>query len=138
MIQHQKFTEFHAPTLSWPITGTLMVEPTESEDKDELDRFCDSLISIREEIRQIEEGKIDKTMNPVKMSPHTQKQVISDNWDRPYTRQQAAFPAVRLKMIKIYEMYHIMFFLFLFSKIGICAARFKVLADSWTNRRCLW
>lgn len=71
-----------------------MVEPTESEDKDELDRFCDSLISIREEIRQIEEGKIDKTVNPVKMAPHTQKQVISDNWDRPYSRQQAAFPTV--------------------------------------------
>lgn len=79
-----------------------MVEPTESEDKDELDRFCDSMISIREEIRQIEEGKIDKTNNPVKMSPHTQKQVISDEWNRPYSRQQAAFPAVRLKMLKIF------------------------------------
>lgn len=71
-----------------------MVEPTESEDKEELDRFCDSMISIREEIRQIEEGNMDKAVNPLKMAPHTQEQVISSEWSRPYPRQQAAFPAV--------------------------------------------
>jgi len=85
---------FHAPTMSWPVAGTLMIEPTESEDKEELDRFCDAMISIREEIAEIEAGRMDKAVNPLKMSPHTQAQVISDKWDRPYTREQAAFPAV--------------------------------------------
>lgn len=89
---------FHAPTMSWPVAGTLMVEPTESEDKEELDRFCESMISIRDEIRQIEEGKMDKHVNPLKMAPHTQKQVINDEWNRPYTRQQAAFPAVSSRL----------------------------------------
>lgn len=82
--------------MSWPVAGTLMVEPTESEDKLELDRFCDSMISIREEIRQIEEGKLDKAINPLKMAPHTQSQVISGEWNRPYSRQLAAFPAVNI------------------------------------------
>lgn len=90
---------FHAPTMSWPVAGTLMIEPTESEDKEELDRFCESMISIREEIRQIEEGTSDKAMNPLKMAPHTQEQVISDDWNRPYSRQQAAFPAVNEKLL---------------------------------------
>lgn len=80
--------------MSWPVSGTLMVEPTESEDKEELDRFCDSLISIRQEIQDIEEGKIDREKNPLKMAPHTQFQVIKSEWNRPYTRDQAAFPAV--------------------------------------------
>jgi len=84
---------FHAPTMSWPVTGCLMIEPTESEDKAELDRFCDALIHIRREIRDIEEGKIDKLNNPIKRSPHTLKQIFDDNWDRPYKRDQAAFPA---------------------------------------------
>lgn len=84
---------FHAPTMSWPVSGTLMIEPTESEDKQELDRFCEALISIRQEIRDIEEGKLDIRMNPLKMAPHTQEQVISSSWERPYTREQAAFPA---------------------------------------------
>ncbi|XP_049805436.1 glycine dehydrogenase (decarboxylating), mitochondrial [Schistocerca nitens] len=84
---------FHAPTMSWPVSGTLMIEPTESEDKKELDRFCDALISIRQEIRDIEEGKMDIRINPLKMAPHTQTDVVSSNWDRPYTREQAAFPA---------------------------------------------
>lgn len=88
---------FHAPTMSWPVAGTLMVEPTESEDKEELDRFCDSMISIREEIRQIEDGNMDKAVNPLKMAPHTQEQVISNDWNRPYSREQAAFPTVDLK-----------------------------------------
>ncbi|XP_056635016.1 glycine dehydrogenase (decarboxylating), mitochondrial [Diorhabda sublineata] len=88
---------FHAPTMSWPVAGTLMIEPTESEDKQELDRFCDSLISIREEIRDIEEGRSDVRINPLKMAPHTQGQVISSSWERPYSREQAAFPAPFVK-----------------------------------------
>jgi len=84
---------FHAPTLSWPVSGTLMIEPTESEDKMELDRFCDSLISIRKEIKDIEEGTMDMKINPLKMAPHTQKQVLSSEWDRPYSREVAAYPA---------------------------------------------
>lgn len=88
---------FHAPTMSWPVAGTLMIEPTESEDKEELDRFCEAMISIRGEIRDIEEGRMDKTVNPLKMSPHTQAQVVSDNWNRPYSREVAAFPAPFVK-----------------------------------------
>lgn len=85
---------FHAPTMSWPVTGTLMVEPTESEDKEELDRFCEAMISIRKEIQDIEEGRMDVRVNPLKMAPHTQKQTISSEWNRPYSREQGAFPAV--------------------------------------------
>ncbi|KAH1009720.1 hypothetical protein HUJ04_002034 [Dendroctonus ponderosae] len=88
---------FHAPTMSWPVPGTLMIEPTESEDKQELDRFCEALISIRQEIKDIEEGKMDIRVNPLKMAPHTQEQVISSIWERPYTREQAAFPAPFVK-----------------------------------------
>lgn len=88
---------FHAPTMSWPVTGSLMIEPTESEDKAEMDRFCDALITIRREIKDIEEGKIDRLNNPVKKSPHTLKQVFSSSWDRPYTREEAAFPAAFVK-----------------------------------------
>lgn len=83
---------FHAPTLSWPVTGTLMVEPTESEDKEELDRFCDALISIRKEIQDIADGKYDTKVNALKMAPHTQAAIISSKWDRPYSREMAAFP----------------------------------------------
>ncbi len=83
---------FHAPTMSWPVTGTLMVEPTESESKAELDRFCDAMISIREEIRAIENGKMNNEINPLKMAPHTFVDTLADKWDRPYTREQAAFP----------------------------------------------
>lgn len=90
---------FHAPTMSWPVAGTLMIEPTESEDKEELDRFCEALVTIREEIREIEEGKMDIKVNPLKMSPHTQFQVVNSEWNRPYTREQAAFPAVSCKII---------------------------------------
>lgn len=88
---------FHAPTMSWPVAGTLMVEPTESEDKGELDRFCDALISIRKEIEAIETGKMNPTNNPLKMAPHTQCQVISSEWNRPYSREVAAFPAPFVK-----------------------------------------
>ncbi len=83
---------FHAPTMSFPVAGTIMIEPTESEDKAELDRFCDALLSIREEIRAIENGKVDKADNPLKHAPHTQGVITADEWTRSYTRQQAAFP----------------------------------------------
>ncbi|RMC19450.1 hypothetical protein DUI87_04061 [Hirundo rustica rustica] len=83
---------FHAPTMSWPVAGTLMIEPTESEDKAELDRFCDAMISIRQEIAEIEEGRMDPQINPLKMSPHTLNCVTSSKWDRPYSREVAAFP----------------------------------------------
>lgn len=82
---------FHAPTMSWPVAGTLMVEPTESETKAELDRFCDAMLAIREEIRAIEEGKIDAENNPLKNAPHTTEDLVGD-WDRPYSREQGCFP----------------------------------------------
>ena len=84
---------FHAPTISWPISGTMMIEPTESEAKDELDRFCDAMISIRAEIDAVASGKIDKENNPLKNAPHTARQIAADKWGRPYSREQAAFPA---------------------------------------------
>ncbi|KAM4052127.1 glycine dehydrogenase (decarboxylating), mitochondrial [Anomaloglossus baeobatrachus] len=83
---------FHAPTMSWPVAGTLMIEPTESEDKAELDRFCDAMINIRQEIADIEDGRMDSRINPLKMSPHTLTCIASANWDRPYSRDVAAFP----------------------------------------------
>jgi glycine dehydrogenase len=84
---------FHAPTVSWPVAGTMMIEPTESESKEELDRFCDAMISIHAEIDAIVSGKIDKQNNPLKNAPHTGRQIASDNWDHPYSRETAAFPA---------------------------------------------
>ena len=84
---------FHAPTMSWPVPGTLMVEPTESESKAELDRFCDAMIRIREEIRAIEEGKSDRTDNALKDAPHTIAAIASDDWSHAYSREQAAYPA---------------------------------------------
>jgi glycine dehydrogenase len=83
---------FHAPTLSFPVPGTIMIEPTESEDKAELDRFCDALLSIRDEIRNVEEGKADKKDNALKNAPHTQATVCADEWSHAYTRKEAAFP----------------------------------------------
>ena len=83
---------FHAPTVSWPVAGTVMVEPTESESLAELDRFADALVAIREEIRAIETGSSDPQNNPLKRAPHTLAAVTADDWDRPYSRQQAAFP----------------------------------------------
>ena len=82
---------FHAPTMSWPVAGTLMVEPTESETKAELDRFCDAMLAIREEIRQIEENKMDRENNPLKNAPHTVEDLVGD-WNRPYSRDQGCFP----------------------------------------------
>ena len=83
---------FHAPTVAFPVHGTLMVEPTESEPLSEIDRLCDALIAIREEIRAIEEGKADRENNVIKNAPHTMQVVCADEWDKPYSRQQAAFP----------------------------------------------
>jgi glycine dehydrogenase len=82
---------FHPPTMSWPVAGTLMVEPTESESQAELDRFCDAMIAIREEIRAIETGKADQENNLLKNAPHTAADLVSD-WNRPYDRAQAVFP----------------------------------------------
>jgi glycine dehydrogenase len=83
---------FHAPTMSFPVAGTLMIEPTESEPRDELDRFCEAMIAIREEIRAIEEGRMDRANNPLKRAPHSMRAVTATEWDRPYTREQGAFP----------------------------------------------
>ncbi|MEM8556865.1 MAG: aminomethyl-transferring glycine dehydrogenase [Bacteroidota bacterium] len=84
---------YHAPTMSWPVTGTLMVEPTESETKAELDRFCDAMIAIRSEIQEIELGVVDAEQSALKHAPHTAAVVTATAWDRPYTREQAAYPA---------------------------------------------
>ncbi|HEV2840255.1 MAG TPA: aminomethyl-transferring glycine dehydrogenase [Chthoniobacterales bacterium] len=84
---------FHAPTVSFPVAGTMMVEPTESESKAEIDRFCEAMISIHAEIEAIAAGKADRQNNVLKNAPHTAQQVISDKWDRPYSREQAAYPA---------------------------------------------
>ena len=82
---------FHAPTMSWPVAGTLMVEPTESETKSEIDRFCTAMLAIREEIRAVEEGRMDAENNPLKHAPHTVQDLVAD-WDRPYSREQGCFP----------------------------------------------
>ena len=84
---------FHAPTVSWPVAGTVMVEPTESESLEELDRFCDAMISIREEVAEIEAGKVDAQDNVLKNAPHTAQSLIVGEWNHPYTREQAAYPA---------------------------------------------
>jgi glycine dehydrogenase len=93
---------FHAPTMSFPVAGTIMIEPTESEDKAELDRFCDALLSIREEIKAIEEGKADKKDNALKNAPHTQSVVTADEWKHTYTRQEAAFPLYYVTLNKFW------------------------------------
>jgi glycine dehydrogenase len=84
---------FHAPTVSWPVGGTIMIEPTESESREELDRFADALVAIRQEIAEIESGKMDRARNPLKLAPHPAADVLSESWDRPYSREKAAFPA---------------------------------------------
>jgi glycine dehydrogenase len=83
---------FHAPTVSFPVAGTLMVEPTESEDKAELDRFCDAMIAIRGEIEDVITGKVDSQDNVLKNAPHTAAVVATTDWHHPYTREQAVFP----------------------------------------------
>ncbi|KAF2226364.1 glycine cleavage system P-protein-domain-containing protein [Elsinoe ampelina] len=93
---------FHAPTMSWPVANTLMIEPTESESKEELDRFCDALISIRQEIAEVEAGKQPKQGNVLKMAPHSAKDLIVGDWDRAYSREKAAYPLPWLKEKKFW------------------------------------
>jgi len=93
---------FHAPTMSFPVPGTLMVEPTESELLYELDRLCDAFITIRQEIRDVESGKLDKVNNPLKNAPHTADVVLADGWNRPYSREKAAYPAAYLRQNKFW------------------------------------
>jgi glycine dehydrogenase len=93
---------FHAPTLSWPVAGTLMVEPTESESKYELDRFCDAMIAIHAEMTAVESGVVDAKNNLLKNAPHTADQVASDHWNHPYSREQAAFPVKSLHDYKFW------------------------------------
>jgi glycine dehydrogenase len=90
---------FHPPTMSWPVAGTLMIEPTESETKAELDRFCDAMLAIREEARAIEEGRMDKSNNPLKNAPHTVEDLVGE-WNRPYSREEACFPAGAFRVDK--------------------------------------
>jgi glycine dehydrogenase len=93
---------FHAPTVSWPVGGTLMIEPTESESKEELDRFCDAMIAIHAEILAVESGAIDARNNPLKNAPHPADVLLVETWDRPYTREQAAYPAPWLREHKFW------------------------------------
>jgi glycine dehydrogenase len=93
---------FHAPTMSWPVAGTLMIEPTESESKAELDRFCDALIAIREEIRAVEEGRVPVEQSALRRAPHTADAVTATEWDRPYSRQEGAFPAPWVRAAKFW------------------------------------
>lgn len=93
---------FHAPTISFPVPGTIMVEPTESESKMELDRFCEAMIAIHKEIQDIESGVVDSINNPVKQAPHPAAVVMADAWDRPYSRTQAAYPAPWLRDFKFW------------------------------------
>ncbi|MCW5908999.1 MAG: aminomethyl-transferring glycine dehydrogenase [Chitinophagales bacterium] len=93
---------FHAPTVSFPVAGTLMIEPTESEDKAELDRFCDAMISIKKEMEAIEQKKIDANDNPLKNAPHTIGVVLAEEWNKPYSREQAAFPLPYIKANKFW------------------------------------
>ena len=93
---------FHAPTMSFPVAGTLMIEPTESESKAELDRFIEAMVTIRDEIRQVEEGKIDAENNPLSNAPHTLADITDPTWNRPYSLETAAFPAAHLKSCKVW------------------------------------
>jgi glycine dehydrogenase len=93
---------FHAPTISWPVPGTMMVEPTESESKEELDRFCDAMIGIHAEIQAIESGQADRQNNLLKNAPHTADVLTADKWDRPYSREQAGYPAKWLREHKFW------------------------------------
>ena len=86
--------------MSFPVAGTLMVEPTESESLAELDRFCEAMISIREEIRAVQEGRLDAQDNPLRNAPHTQLEVTADHWSHSYSREQAAFPVASLRRNK--------------------------------------
>jgi len=93
---------FHAPTMSWPVANTLMIEPTESESKEELDRFCDALIEIRKEIKAVEDGEMPREGNVLRMAPHPQHDLMRNDWDRPYSREQAAYPLPWLREKKFW------------------------------------
>lgn len=93
---------FHAPTVSFPVPGTMMIEPTESENKAELDRFCDALISIRKEIQQVIDGEFSQDDNPIKNAPHTAELVMTDAWDKPYSRKTAAYPLDYIGVSKVW------------------------------------
>lgn len=93
---------FHAPTMSFPVPGTLMIEPTESESKAELDRFCDAMIQIKQEIDNVAKGKWPRDNNPLKGAPHTQDVLLAEKWDRPYTREEAAYPLPYLRQAKFW------------------------------------
>ena len=93
---------FHSPTMSWPVPGTLMIEPTESEDKEELDRFCDALIAIRGEIAAVADGAVKLEDSPLHHAPHTMADVMTDDWDRQYSRDTAAFPMPYVKLNKFW------------------------------------
>ena len=93
---------FHPPTVSFPVPGTLMVEPTESEPKVELDRFCDAMIAIREEIREIEDGRAERGNNILTYAPHTIADVCADTWDRPYARERAGLPTPETREHKVW------------------------------------
>jgi glycine dehydrogenase len=88
--------------MSWPVAGTLMIEPTESETKAELDRFCEAMLAIRQEARDIEEGRSDKVNNPLKNAPHTVEDLVGE-WDRPYSREQACFPPGAFRVDKYWS-----------------------------------
>jgi glycine dehydrogenase len=93
---------FHAPTISWPVAGTMMVEPTESESKEELDRFCEAMVSIHGEMEAVANGAAEKQNNVLKNAPHTAWQIASDKWERPYSRTHAAYPAAWLRDFKFW------------------------------------
>ncbi len=93
---------FHAPTMSWPVAGTLMIEPTESETKAEIDRFCDAMLAIREEARAVEDGRMDRNDNPLKNAPHTVEDLVGE-WNRPYSREQACFPPGAFRVDKYWS-----------------------------------
>ena len=93
---------YHAPTMSFPVPGTFMIEPTESESKAELDRFCDALIAIHGEMRKVAAGEFDNANNPLKHAPHTAQVVCADTWDRPYSRELAAFPSAWTRHFKFW------------------------------------
>ena len=94
---------FHAPTVSWPVPGTLMVEPTESESLEELDRFAEAMLSIREEIAAIERGEADREDNVVKMAPHTVEEATASDWSHPYSREAAVYPVRELRTNKFWS-----------------------------------
>ena len=93
---------FHAPTVSFPVAGTLMIEPTESESLDELNRFVEAMLSIREEVRAIENGEVDAEDNVIKMAPHTAKEATATEWTHPYTREHAVYPVKGLYVDKFW------------------------------------